>query len=236
MSQVRTIEDYKPSKIEKKDFCLSQKTHLLKNQKKVKNKGKKTSWVWKWYQELYNDSFMGDENHISKNKRNDLAICLVCRDVIIRYPKDKKSPKKLISHLKIHGISFIEETLVDSDIRLGSTKSRSKSTSLDLPKEQQKKLHQDNVLLSNWYTDQPFGDSGNGKYKNDDLDLDEKKYTFYQLILDFLLENNLSIACIESSSFQDLLKFLNPDYLDHLKTLETLFSSFLEITGTNSEE
>lgn len=206
---------------------LSENTILefkLKLRKK-KLGAKKRSWVWRWF----------DQDPQNPN----IAKCTYCDKIIIRFPSDKGSPKKLLEHLKTHklnmnSINLARPVPIDAG---GLTNSSSSESSSQAPNVGVKKDDDNNQNHSSQFAELSLKLANNGNINNKantnkNLDTNQpfNASRFRMNMLKFLTDNKLSIDVLKSNSFRQLVYDLRPESVNDILELTSMYDAFLECT------
>lgn len=179
---------------------------------------KKRSWVWPWFKQ---------------DARNpNIAVCNSCMRAIVRVPSDKGSPKKLVEHLRTHGITA------------GSRKSPAgKRANRDHNQQYSgdRLTGQDNTS----YTDQPYNFERQappiGRTDNFDnalagqhippLRSNQSRIRLFQHhLLSFLIVNRLPINVIRSREFYQVVQDLRSEAVPELQEVLYLYDSIIQVS------
>lgn len=202
---------------------------------------KKKSWVWSWFTQ---DS----ENH-------SVAACDYCGKVVIRIPSDKGSPKKLMEHLRLHGLSATSinysraDSVPEADTaspasnfsHVSNTSAPTSGPSL-VSDESNTSMTSDisDSRLSMILTPQSIPtlkpatlqQCAQVPSRYISPQFDNTAYSpmkFYNHLLNFLRENKLPLSTIQTHSFQQMVYDLKSDALKDMLKLSEMYADILDM-------
>ncbi|KAG5417568.1 hypothetical protein I9W82_005204 [Candida metapsilosis] len=186
-----------------------------KSKRKRKNRpgkkfgAKKRSWVWSWFKQ--------------DSKNPNIAVCNNCMRAVVRVPSDKGSPKKLVEHLRTHGVT---SGMRPSPGRHADTTHQYRDTQTG-----QHSTNQDHSGSS--FTRQEF--TRNEAPLSSGQQLPPQSYTFdtklfYHHLLAFLIENQLPIDIIRSREFHEVVNDLRSEAVADLQELLRLYDSLIQVS------
>ncbi|CAD1808629.1 BED zinc finger family protein [Candida parapsilosis] len=191
----------------------SKPKHTRRNRPGKRFGAKKRCWVWSWFKQ--------------DDKNPNIAVCNTCLRAIVRVPSDKGSPKKLIEHLKTHGITAGRRT----DERNAS--------------RNRYQQHTENISArqSSLERNEQFGQRQAPPIRHNMPHNESQGYQmpqaqtypfqiklFHHHLLSFLIENRLPINIIRSRPFHQVVHDLKPDAISDLSELLYLYDSILHVS------
>lgn len=209
---------------------------------------KKKSWVWSWFTQ---DS----ENH-------SVAACDYCGKVVVRIPSDKGSPKKLMEHLRLHGLSATSinysrtDAVPEQDTASpASNFSHISNTSVPTPgaslmsDESNTSMTSDIsdsrlsmiLALQSLPTLKPASlqQCASVPTRYISPQFDNTAYSpmkFYNHLLNFLRDNKLPLSTIQTHSFQQMVYDLKSDALKDMLKLSEMYADILDVNRYTENE
>ncbi|KAI5957968.1 hypothetical protein KGF57_002776 [Candida theae] len=178
-----------------------------KNRPGKKFGARKRSWVWSWFKQ--------------DAKNPNIAVCNTCLRAIVRVSSDKGSPKKLLEHLRTHGITAgTRNSPADRQTGDGDDQTRCSSTTQHFQPR------------SFTRQDPPSGESEAHVGQRMHLIRNDAYHTraFHQHLLSFLIENKLPINIIRSRQFHQVVQDLRLEAIPDLQELLYLYDSFVQVS------